>query len=69
MKTTSYDFKASLAHMPMGRYGDPENDNAPAVLTVPIYTSPARPSWSTGAQRLRRPLQHDRPLEGPSLGF
>jgi NAD(P)-dependent dehydrogenase (short-subunit alcohol dehydrogenase family) len=34
MKTAPDTFKASLAHMPLGRYGDPENDIAPVVLAL-----------------------------------
>ncbi len=34
MKTNPEDFKASLARVPLGRYGDPENDIAPVVLAL-----------------------------------
>jgi NAD(P)-dependent dehydrogenase (short-subunit alcohol dehydrogenase family) len=34
MKTNPDTFKASLAHMPLGRYGDPETDIAPVVLAL-----------------------------------
>jgi len=34
MKTNPDDFKASLARMPLRRYGDPENDIAPVVLAL-----------------------------------
>jgi NAD(P)-dependent dehydrogenase (short-subunit alcohol dehydrogenase family) len=34
MKAAPETFKASLAHMPLGRYGDPEQDIAPVVLAL-----------------------------------
>jgi 2-hydroxycyclohexanecarboxyl-CoA dehydrogenase len=34
MKTNPEGFKGALAHVPMGRFGDPENDIAPAVLAM-----------------------------------
>jgi NAD(P)-dependent dehydrogenase (short-subunit alcohol dehydrogenase family) len=34
MKTNPEGFKGALAHVPMGRFGDPENDIAPVVLAM-----------------------------------
>ena len=34
MKAAPDVLKAPLAHMPLGRYGDPENDVAPVVLAL-----------------------------------
>jgi NAD(P)-dependent dehydrogenase (short-subunit alcohol dehydrogenase family) len=34
MKTNPDDFKAALAHVPLGRFGDSENDIAPVVLAL-----------------------------------